>query len=247
MFEETLYQNTRKGQSMVDALKQNVSRGGGPPRFMPASQPASSSFSFSQRLRSSSPLRCGTPGSCKPLTRMGSPSHPPSPPAARTPPDPSPQCFALQTIIPGIKVDKGLHPLDNSNGESWCAGLDGLSQRCADYYKQVRAVWGSSLCLYILLTCLFFLNRGWPDQLTVQSPSPQLLKPQPLPSAAGRPLLQVALGGVHPRRPLHHCRARLRLRPGPLRRHRPERRPGEALLPVLLPQRAITSQLLCGT
>ena len=41
MFEETLYQNTRKGQSMVDALKQNVSRGGGPPRFMPASQPAS--------------------------------------------------------------------------------------------------------------------------------------------------------------------------------------------------------------
>ncbi|PSC74433.1 putative fructose-bisphosphate aldolase chloroplastic [Micractinium conductrix] len=39
-------------------------------------------------------------------------------------------------IVPGIKVDKGLHPLDNSNNESWCAGLDGLSQRCADYYKQ---------------------------------------------------------------------------------------------------------------
>jgi len=41
-----------------------------------------------------------------------------------------------QGIVPGIKVDKGLHPLANSNGESWCAGLDGLSQRCADYYKQ---------------------------------------------------------------------------------------------------------------
>jgi fructose-bisphosphate aldolase class I len=39
-------------------------------------------------------------------------------------------------IIPGIKVDKGLHPLSNSNGESWCSGLDGLAQRCADYYKQ---------------------------------------------------------------------------------------------------------------
>ncbi|KAL4433677.1 hypothetical protein ABPG75_000118 [Micractinium tetrahymenae] len=39
-------------------------------------------------------------------------------------------------IVPGIKVDKGLHPLANSNGESWCSGLDGLAQRCADYYKQ---------------------------------------------------------------------------------------------------------------
>ena len=39
-------------------------------------------------------------------------------------------------IIPGIKVDKGLHPLSNAPGESWCAGLDGLDQRCADYYKQ---------------------------------------------------------------------------------------------------------------
>lgn len=63
LFEETLFQNTRKGTSMVDELNKNG-------------------------------------------------------------------------IVPGIKVDKGLHPLANSNGESWCAGLDGLSQRCADYYKQ---------------------------------------------------------------------------------------------------------------
>lgn len=39
-------------------------------------------------------------------------------------------------IIPGIKVDKGLVPLANSNGESWCQGLDGLAERCASYYKQ---------------------------------------------------------------------------------------------------------------
>lgn len=45
--------------------------------------------------------------------------------------------LSLQGIVPGIKVDKGLHPLANSNGESWCSGLDGLAQRCADYYKQV--------------------------------------------------------------------------------------------------------------
>ncbi len=35
----------------------------------------------------------------------------------------------------GIKVDKGLVPLANSNNESWCQGLDGLAQRCAEYYK----------------------------------------------------------------------------------------------------------------
>jgi len=38
-------------------------------------------------------------------------------------------------IVPGIKVDKGLAPLVNSNGESWCMGLDGLDQRTAEYYK----------------------------------------------------------------------------------------------------------------
>ena len=35
----------------------------------------------------------------------------------------------------GIKVDKGLVPMPNSNGESWCQGLDGLAQRTAEYYK----------------------------------------------------------------------------------------------------------------
>jgi len=44
-------------------------------------------------------------------------------------------CLNDNGIVPGIKVDKGLHPLANSNGESWCAGLDGLAQRCAEYYK----------------------------------------------------------------------------------------------------------------
>ncbi len=33
------------------------------------------------------------------------------------------------------QVDKGLVPLANSNGESWCMGLDGLDKRCAEYYK----------------------------------------------------------------------------------------------------------------
>merc|ERR1719379_3343434 len=40
-----------------------------------------------------------------------------------------------QNIVPGIKVDKGLVPLANSNNENWCTGLDGLDKRCADYYE----------------------------------------------------------------------------------------------------------------
>lgn len=34
-----------------------------------------------------------------------------------------------------MQVDKGLVPLANSNNESWCQGLDGLAERCAEYYK----------------------------------------------------------------------------------------------------------------
>jgi hypothetical protein len=45
------------------------------------------------------------------------------------------ECLTEQGIVPGIKVDKGLVPLANSNGESWCMGLDGLDGRCAEYYK----------------------------------------------------------------------------------------------------------------
>ncbi|XP_064977584.1 fructose-bisphosphate aldolase 1, chloroplastic-like [Musa acuminata AAA Group] len=45
-------------------------------------------------------------------------------------------CLRQEKIMPGIKVDKGLVPLPGSNNESWCQGLDGLSSRCAEYYKQ---------------------------------------------------------------------------------------------------------------
>merc|ERR1712216_911531 len=45
-------------------------------------------------------------------------------------------CLKSPNIVPGIKVDKGLVPMANSNKESWCQGLDGLAERCAEYYKQ---------------------------------------------------------------------------------------------------------------
>lgn len=39
-------------------------------------------------------------------------------------------------IIPGIKVDKGVVPLAGSHDECTTQGLDGLSERCAEYKKQ---------------------------------------------------------------------------------------------------------------
>lgn len=46
-------------------------------------------------------------------------------------------CLNNIGIIPGIKVDKGLSPLGNAESfETWCTGLDGLSERAAAYYKQ---------------------------------------------------------------------------------------------------------------
>lgn len=38
-------------------------------------------------------------------------------------------------MIPGIKVDKGVVPLAGTDGESTTQGLDGLSERCAQYKK----------------------------------------------------------------------------------------------------------------
>jgi len=43
--------------------------------------------------------------------------------------------LAAEGILPGIKVDKGLVDLWNTDGEKSTQGLDGLSKRCADYYK----------------------------------------------------------------------------------------------------------------
>eukprot|EP00172_Hildenbrandia_rubra_P000112 Plantae.Rhodophyta-Hildenbrandia_rubra.ctg10488.p1 GENE.Plantae.Rhodophyta-Hildenbrandia_rubra.ctg10488~~Plantae.Rhodophyta-Hildenbrandia_rubra.ctg10488.p1 ORF type:complete len:423 (+),score=94.58 Plantae.Rhodophyta-Hildenbrandia_rubra.ctg10488:848-2116(+) len=46
-------------------------------------------------------------------------------------------CLNQLGVIPGIKVDTGLCPLGGAASfETWCSGLDGLSERAAAYYKQ---------------------------------------------------------------------------------------------------------------
>src|SRR5476651_2012804 len=46
---------------------------------------------------------------------------------------PFPDMLSKQGIVPGIKVDKGLVPLANTNEESITQGLDGLRERLAEY------------------------------------------------------------------------------------------------------------------
>ncbi|MCO5573953.1 hypothetical protein L7F22_027731 [Adiantum nelumboides] len=41
-----------------------------------------------------------------------------------------------QGIVPGIKVDTGLQPIDGTDGETSTQGLDGLADRCKRYYQQ---------------------------------------------------------------------------------------------------------------
>ncbi|KAL2641732.1 hypothetical protein R1flu_009319 [Riccia fluitans] len=41
-----------------------------------------------------------------------------------------------QGIVPGIKVDTGLQPIDGTDGETATQGLDGLGERCRRYYQQ---------------------------------------------------------------------------------------------------------------
>ena len=40
-----------------------------------------------------------------------------------------------QGALPGIKVDKGIKPLDSSPDENLTQGLDGLDERCAEYFS----------------------------------------------------------------------------------------------------------------
>ena len=39
-----------------------------------------------------------------------------------------------QGALPGIKVDKGISPLDSSPEENITGGLEGLNERCAEYF-----------------------------------------------------------------------------------------------------------------
>lgn len=69
--------------------------------------------------------------------------------------------LAEQGIVPGIKVDKGLVDLPNTNGEKIAQGLDGLSERLLAYKKQGArfAKWRN----------VFDINEGAPTMTAVKA------------------------------------------------------------------------------
>uniref|UniRef100_A0A3P9AIT5 Fructose-bisphosphate aldolase n=1 Tax=Esox lucius TaxID=8010 RepID=A0A3P9AIT5_ESOLU len=63
-------------------------------------------------------------------------------------------------ITVGIKVDKGVVPLPGTNGESTTQGLDGLSERCAQYKKD-----GANFAKW---RCVFKISDTTPSTLSIE-------------------------------------------------------------------------------
>jgi fructose-bisphosphate aldolase class I len=63
-------------------------------------------------------------------------------------------------IVPGIKVDKGLVPLAGTDGETTTQGLDGLAERCAQYYKD-----GARFAKW---RCALKIGDGSPSELGIR-------------------------------------------------------------------------------
>ena len=65
-----------------------------------------------------------------------------------------------QGIIPGIKVDKGVVPLAGTIGEGTTQGLDGLSERCAQYKKDG--------CDFAKWRCVLKISENTPSELAIK-------------------------------------------------------------------------------
>lgn len=65
-----------------------------------------------------------------------------------------------QGIIPGIKVDKGVVPLSGTIGEGTTQGLDGLSERCAQYKKDG--------CDFAKWRCVLKISEHTPSELAMK-------------------------------------------------------------------------------
>uniref|UniRef100_A0A8D3DHI9 Fructose-bisphosphate aldolase n=1 Tax=Scophthalmus maximus TaxID=52904 RepID=A0A8D3DHI9_SCOMX len=62
-------------------------------------------------------------------------------------------------IVVGIKVDKGVVPLAGTNGETTTQGLDGLSERCAQYKKE-----GADFAKW---RCVLKISDNTPSELAI--------------------------------------------------------------------------------
>ena len=66
-----------------------------------------------------------------------------------------------KNVLVGIKLDKGVVPLDGTDGETTIQGLDGLGARCAEYYKQ-----GARFSKW---RAVFKIGNGCPSQISIDN------------------------------------------------------------------------------
>ncbi|KAG7462043.1 hypothetical protein MATL_G00198280 [Megalops atlanticus] len=72
---------------------------------------------------------------------------------------PFPQLIKEKGIVVGIKVDKGTAGLNGTDGETTTQGLDGLSERCAQYKKDG--------CDFAKWRCVLKISDGCPSALAI--------------------------------------------------------------------------------
>lgn len=70
------------------------------------------------------------------------------------------QLLKSKSIVPGIKLDKGLVPIAGTNGEEATQGLDGLAERCKHFYDLG--------CRFSKWRCVLKIGDGLPSSLSVQ-------------------------------------------------------------------------------
>ncbi|VDK37478.1 unnamed protein product [Dibothriocephalus latus] len=69
------------------------------------------------------------------------------------------QLLKERGVIPGIKVDKGVVPLGGTYNECTTQGLDGLAERCAQYYKDG--------CRFAKWRCVLKISSHTPSYLAM--------------------------------------------------------------------------------
>lgn len=72
---------------------------------------------------------------------------------------PFPEFLASKGIIPGIKVDLGVVPLQGSEEETTTQGLDKLTERCREY-KKIG-------CRFAKWRCVLKIKDNLPSQLSI--------------------------------------------------------------------------------
>lgn len=72
---------------------------------------------------------------------------------------PFPQLLKELGVIPGIKVDTGVVPLGGTRNECTTQGLDGLNERCAQYYKDG--------CRFAKWRCVLKITEDTPSHLAM--------------------------------------------------------------------------------